>query len=366
MGTMGTVVLYGGRREGHEAKTRREIARQLATLKGYEIGGEHDGAQHEAPLYFVPADTLASETAASLGIRHEQDLFGGVVPQSFVATKIITHPLVDERALAVPGWSPRFSRDVRASVLAGYSVFAAEDAQRAASRLFERGTVRLKPPHGIGGRGQRVVRDAGELCDVLGELEADALATNGMVLEENLDDVETYSVGQVQLDDLLISYVGTQRLTPDNGNRSVYGGTDLLLARGEFAALLALPLPDVERAAVSQALVYDRAAYAAFDGFFASRRNYDVARGRNGRGERCAGVLEQSWRIGGASGIELAALEAFHADPELPAVRASSYEIYGGRDSAPAGAKIYFDGDDEEVGRLLKYTVVKEHVGHAR
>ena len=45
--------------------------------------------------------------------------------------------------------------------------------------------------------------------------------------------------------------------------------------------------------------------------FFASRRNYDVVAGLDARGQRRCGVLEQSWRVGGASPAELVALAAF-------------------------------------------------------
>ena len=37
--------------------------------------------------------------------------------------------------------------------------------------------------------------------------------------------------------------------------------------------------------------------------------------GVNASGQWCSGVLEQSWRAGGATGAEIAALEAFQADP---------------------------------------------------
>ena len=56
--------------------------------------------------------------------------------------------------------------------------------------------------------------------------------------------------------------------------------------------------------------------------FFASRRNYDIARGIDAQGQWRCRVLEQSWRIGGASGPEVAALQAFRADPALRVIRA--------------------------------------------
>jgi hypothetical protein len=107
-----------------------------------------------------------------------------------------------------------------------------------------------------------------------------------------------------------------------------------------------------------QAKRYDDAARLHFSGFFASRRNYDIAHGLDSDGgERC-GVLEQSWRIGGASGAELAALEVFHSDANLRAVHARCVELYGVNRRAPADATVYFCGQDEKVGFIMKYTTV--------
>ena len=102
---------------------------------------------------------------------------------------------------------------------------------------------------------------------------------------------------------------------------------DVYLPRARQIA--ALGPPEQARLAVEQARVYDAAATGCFAGMFASRRNYDVARGVDAEGRRRSGVLEQSWRIGGASGAEVAALEAFRAEPGLRVVRAATVELYG-------------------------------------
>jgi hypothetical protein len=180
-----------------------------------------------------------------------------------------------------------------------------------------------------------------------------------LVLEENLEDVTTYSVGQVRVADLVATYWGTQRLTFDGAGEAVYGGSDLVVARGGFDALLALGPSEEARCAVDQARAYDAAAGACFEGLFASRRNYDVAQGRDAQGRRRAGVLEQSWRLGGASTAEVGALEAFRADPDLAAVRASSMEVHGDGAEPPPHAAVYFRGIDERLGPLLKYAVVE-------
>ena len=90
----------------------------------------------------------------------------------------------------------------------------------------------------------------------------------------------------------------------------------------------------------------------------ASRRNYDVGQGIDGRGQWLSGVFEASWRSGGASTAELAALMAFTQDTSLQIVEATSVKQFGRRTTIPAGAVIHFHGDDPEDGPLLRYTVV--------
>jgi hypothetical protein len=351
----------------HERVTRAFIASRLAVLKGYEFAGEYDAADcRNRPCYLVPADTLVGiEAARKLGVASETDLFGGLVPYPFVATKTITHPLVGPRASAPEGWSDDFARRVRDSVLFGFAAFTIDDARLACARVLERGLARFKPALGIGGKGQQVVSSADELNRALDSMDPAELAVYGISIEENLRDVTTYSIGQVRVNELLATYCGTQRVTPDHCGASVYGGSDLLVVRGGFPTLLALDLTPELRLAVEQARQYDRAAAEEFPGFLASRRNYDVAAGTDARGCRRTGVLEQSWRIGGATPAEVAALEAFRADATLRAVRASCPEIYDASHEPPPHAHVHFHGEDEEIGALIKYSVVEAY-GNSR
>jgi hypothetical protein len=352
----------GGFADRHERITQTAVAKRLADLMGFAYAGEYDrSTPYPGRVYFVPNNTLVGlEQAAQLGIAGENDLFGGVVPHPFVATKVITHPLIEPTALAPEDWSDRFPLQVHSSVLDGYSVFTAEQAYAAGERLLADGPVRLKPVHATAGRGQRVIRSLTELAEALAGIDAAELADAGLVLEENLTAVTTYSIGQVRVADLKATYYGSQRLTPDSIGEEVYGGSDLVVVRGDFDALGQLSLPENIRIAVEQTRVYD-AATRIFPGLFASRRNYDVAQGTNARGQWRSGVLEQSWRIGGATGAEIAALEAFRAEPGLQVVRASTFEIYGESQAPPPQATVYFRGTDERVGLLTKYTVVEAH-----
>jgi hypothetical protein len=345
------------------ATVNHQLAVKLAALMGYEVATNWEvAARYPGPKYFVPNETLVGLDAAdAVGIRSEHDLFGGVVPYAFAATKVITHPVVEPGACAPPHWSHVFSRRIAEIVHTGFSVFTPEDARCAGFRLLESRPVRLKPARAASGRAQAVVSTRSELETALRAMDPMELSRWGLVIEENLSEVTTYSVGQVRVADLVESYYGTQRLTRDNVGALVYGGSDLVVARGEFQTLLGLDLRADVRLAVLQAQAYDAAAMDCFAGMFASRRNYDVARGVDTEGRWRSGVIEQSWCIGGASGAEIAALEAFRADPLLRSVRASTVEIYGETEPAPSHAIVHFQGTDEQVGYMTEYVLVERN-----
>jgi hypothetical protein len=345
---------------GHERQTLLQFARRLAMLKGFAEGGFYDPSRrYPGPLYFVPASTLTSAEAAALGIHGPGDLFGGVVPHAFVGSKVLSHPLIGPEAAAILGWNPAFAARVGDSVLAGFSAFSREDAQAAGNRLLASGAVRVKPVRATGGRGQVVVRDPAGLERVLDAMDPMELQQHGLVLEEDLGEVTTISVGQVQVADLTASYFGFQKLTAANDGSRVFGGSDLTVVRGGFDALLSLQPPPEIRRAIEQAHRYETAVQACFPGFHASRSNYDILLGRDAAGRARSAVLEQSWRAGGATGPEIAALEAFRADPERRSVRTSGVEVFGPSPEPPPHATVYFRGLDPEVGWLTKYTVVE-------
>lgn len=347
----------------HDAVTQNMLAEKLAGIRGEEFGGAFDPASpYDRPLYFVPNDTLVeTRFARGLGIHSEHDLFGGVVPHAFVATKIITHALPPSATCIPAGWSAEFCHRVRDVVLPGHSAFSRRDALDAGMKLLERGPIRLKKPSGIGGLGQSVVCRKEALEQELEQLDAQELSRIGLVLERNLKQPETRSIGQVKVGKLLATYCGTQRLTTDNHGGQVYGGSDLIIVRGDFDELLRLPLGQQVQVAISQARTYHAAAMACYPDMFASRCNYDIAQGVDEEGRWYSGVLEQSWRIGGASGAEVAALEAFRDDPSLPVVRASTTEVYGAHPALPAGAVLYFQGNDDKAGPITKYARLENY-----
>jgi len=343
----------------HDVQTKASLAASLARLLDADYVGSVDSTRDGiAGAYAVPCETLMLDEAQRLGIDGVDDLFGGVVPLPFVATKAITHPLVAPGAQAPVGWKPRFAQRVRQVVIEGCSAFNASDARLACERLLQHGSVRVKDAGGVGGSGQAVVNDLPQFDAWLTSKNFADPWRSGVVLERNLKQVRTVSVGQVRVAGWLLSYHGQQHLTYNHRGKQVYGGSSLHLVRGGFEALLQGELHDAVRMAIQQALVYHHAALE-FKGLFASRSNYDVVQGRDDAGVWRSGVLEQSWRIGGASGAEIAALHAFREQPALRWVDASTHETYADAVAAPPGAQVHFDGHDVQQGRLLKYALVQ-------
>jgi hypothetical protein len=345
----------------HERTTLSIVAQSIARLNGYGYLGVFDAGEHSTErVFFVPDDTLMLDEAQALGIHSPHQLYGAATPYPFAKTKAITHRLVSEHAERPSGWSPGFADSVKNEVLPGYTAFSSEDAGTAATRLLPLGSVRVKEPLGDGGHGQTVITSTVELNTLLESLPLE-IASHGLVLEANLRRVTTRSVGHTMVGDRTIAYHGTQRQVTNNRGLSVYGGSHLTCVRGGWAELETLPMDSEARLAVAQARIYDCNA-AQYPGFLASRRNYDVGQGIDGRGQWRSGVLEASWRSGGASTAELAALTAFAQDPALLVVEATSVKQFGLPGKPPPGAQVHFQGDDPQDGPLVRLSHLTESI----
>ena len=185
------------------------------------------------------------------------------------------------------------------------------------------------------------------------------IARHGVVLERNLAELRTHSVGVLQVGGLRTSYFGTQRTTLNRHGHEVYGGSSLTVARGGLDVLERLTT-DARRPS------RDRAGGCLPRGCpRVVRRHVRVAlqlrhrrRPRRQAGQAHSGVLEQSWRLGGASGAEVAALEAFRSDPSRTTVRTSTTELHRADAALPDGATLYYSGVDPHLGPIVKYAEV--------
>lgn len=352
-------LLLRERRGEHMTATGRWIAQRVAALLQFDYGGVHSSEVHyDAPPFYIPDVTLLTSDAHALGITGPQHLLGGVVPHAFVATKTITHPLVEGARVTPEGWSAELGRALEDVTLPGFAAFSTEDVGRAARVLFEQGLpARIKRADGIGGLGQSLATERKSLDAALAHLDPQSLERIGAVVELNLKPVKTYSVGTVAVGAHRIAYLGMQRLTRSRSGLSVYGGSSLSCIRGDLNDLAGTLDDEAERRVLRCAIRYDAEVSRAYPAFFASRRNYDVALGVDPSGVPRTGVLEQSWRVGGATPAEILALEAMHRDPLLRRVNASTHEVHELIDP-PLGAQVYFHGEDPHVGPMTKYAML--------
>jgi hypothetical protein len=353
--------------DDHDGRTKARVAEAIARLLGCDYEGEIEGADslpRDRKSYVVPSHTLAdTATLRELAIRGPADFYGGAVPHPFVGTKAISHPLPNPGVCAPRGWSHDLGALIDGTVLPGFSAFCADDVRAAGAKLLAAGGVRVKQVNGVGGSGQTVVQDLDALHDHVDALDAEGLVADGVVVERNLRDVRTLSIGQIDVGGRLAAYVGTQQQTINGRGHEVYGGSRLRVVRGGFRALLSIDLDAATRTAVGQALHYHASVLRCYPAVLISRCNYDVAQGADDEGRWHSGVLEQSWRIGGASGAEIAALRALCRDPERVMVCASTREVYGEAAAVPPGAEVLFVGCDRHGDRLTKYVEV-EADGH--
>ncbi|WP_154586435.1 DUF3182 family protein, partial [Bordetella pertussis] len=77
------------------------------------------------------AELLGCEYADALpaAARGPDDLFGGVAPHGFVATKAITHALPHDGCAAPAAWSRELGARLSDCVLPGCTVFALDEAR---------------------------------------------------------------------------------------------------------------------------------------------------------------------------------------------------------------------------------------------
>ena len=344
----------GGNR--HDQASREVLVARLAALLRVPLIPQVETTDDVGPdILLVPKETIVDGPGPTRALS-STTLLGGWVPHPFIATKAITHGLISHEAARPEGWSNAMADRLGDAALNGFTAFTAADAIEAGLRLLETGPARVKDVNGKASLGQTVVNTADELRAVIAEQDRDELARFGIVVEENMSEVETYSVGSLSVAGLEISYVGDQQETVDHKGRTVYGGSRLRCVRGGLDRLTHLGLEPEAVEAIRCAAVFDDAARRAYPTMVLTRRNYDVLAGRDAQGRRRVGVLEQSWRVGGATGAEVAALEAFARGPDLDFVNTATVEIYG-EAAIPAHAVTYFSGVDPVVGSMTKYAM---------
>ena len=246
---------------------------------------------------------------------------GGVVEIASHRDKAILHPRVPGYEQNCIWHSSKFADLVSGAVLPGFSVFSTADAHRAFRQLQAEGyVVRGKDPTRDGSGGQWVIKDEAHLDSIMGSLPEEQILNHGLVLESNLETLETLSVGQIYLNGKFYSYYGNQESTTSPKGNQTYGGTTLTMMRGPFEDLArSIDDPHLAQAVEQARTVYS--AYSVYDPLI-SRANFDVVQGQTANREFLSGVVDQSLRIGGATPAEIMAIEALQKDPSAKQVMA--------------------------------------------
>ena len=321
---------------------------QRNTAVGYRLAGLLDGrlcsiGESTEDRYFVPHAALIRTTSEKMGVRTADDIFGGVVEIAAHRDKAILHPRVPGYEQNCMWHSSKFAARVATAVLPGFSVFSPHDAHTAFRQLSGEGySIRGKDPTCDGGGGQWVVADENHLNSIIASLPEGKILNHGFVLEPNLIDPVTLSVGQIYLNRRFYSYHGYQESTTSPKGNETYGGTTLTMVRGGLGSLAQSVADPLVAHAINQArTVYE--AYSEYDPLI-SRANFDVVQGRATNHDVLSGVVDQSIRIGGATPAEMLAIETLENDPTARRVTSRVTIRWNPEPLPPApGEVLFFD-----------------------
>lgn len=280
--------LYYRNRNGN---TARELARYFSLPYQEEDKGEF---RREA-VYTVPAVTLDSNRTKSFLAEAIEDFYGTRVEHLGHVGKAILHPLIGEANSKF--YSVEFAKCVADYTLPGFSFFTVEAGSEAFRRLCGQ-EARLKLTTESDGHGQFVITNETELLRTLDKFDPTKINEEGLILEPNLREPFTISVGYTILGSVPYSFVAHQKndVTLDDRNR--YLGAHVLVLKGTLGDLSKLvSLSEDEQEAIAKACRFNE-AYAYLNPI-ASRLSFDCLFGQTQRGERLSGITDITGRLGG-------------------------------------------------------------------
>ena len=343
---------------------------------------ERFGGIDQGKTYYVADKTIVLEFTENQKlikdalIESEKDFFGGIVPRAYQSTKAIMHPLVSREAACPLGWSHEFSQELvhLDLVLPGFTVFNIEDIRTAFNHLYDKGVyqIRLKDPLGYLGMNQFIVTSFQELEQFISDkiVDNEKLEQYGLVVEENLcpEDLKIYSVSFVTVGFHQVQCIGVQRFS-----QGLYAGTDFVIMQTgkyilpELLARVGIFNNEDAQVIIDKALLFRALLNKHIPEIKTARFNLDIVSGiasiySNGTCElvKRFALLEQSFRVGGASAAEIWGLEYLLCHPSVDAVCASTYYRYGDEAyQTVSGEENLYCGVDSRLGSIS--TSVKVH-----
>lgn len=293
-----------------------QIGTDIAQLLGIPYRGYAFDSVAEPNLYIVTSKTLTKETAAKkFGSSSSADFYGLAVGDINDVGKAILHPTHATRTPSF--YRADFAEKVRRFVLPGLSCFSPLDAQTAYHEYANNGfDLRFKVANESDGNGQYKIDNPNHLKDVIDQ-ERKALK-EGVVIEANLNDPNTISLGFVQIGQQQYSFIAHQKNTQPNAEgQSKYLGANVTVVRGPMEVFLKdKDLSMLENTAALQAIEFNQLYQQTFRPY-ASRLSYDVVTGFDNHGNTLSGVTDITGRVGGTCPALMVSLLAMQEDPSI-------------------------------------------------
>lgn len=334
---------------GFKIERNGSIAQRIARHMGLQY--KPSPLFHTTPeesAYIVPGVTLDTATATQLLIKNETDMYGAAVPNFDMIGKSILHQSVSNNA--PPFYNSAFARTVEQNGLVlpgvtGFSVQDLLDSYRAVGTP-SRG-LRLKQSNESDGNGQHEIvgiEHLRKLLNAIGELE---LANHGAIIEPNLEQKKTNSVGFFKLGNDQYVFVADQ-LNGNTDERDRYlGGENIVVTRGEFQALddLLMRLRDPRQEVVSKAMVFLKHYFEYFPNSITSRLSVDVLSGFHAGFGKLSGITDITGRLGGLCPATILAAQHLQDNPRHEAVAAEVHLNYHPQDfqDYEKGAEVFLD-----------------------
>ncbi len=291
------------------------VAERIAGVLGGAVTSLNEAGEDP---YFMPFAAVHESLAYEKGITGEGDVYGGIVRDLAHADKAILHELPEQRSSHPLWYSRAFAKSVGGVVLPGFTSFSVKDATRAFDVMQDRGlAARFKDPSSTGGIGQFLVRSRDELEEALTPYK-DKIPEVGAVLEADLEDHQTVTVGYVDMNGHPYSWYGRPYDVQHNG-MTRFGGNELTVVRGAIKNLMRFATDPRDHLAIRQAAhVFD--AYSLL-GATITRATLDAVQGTGSNGEFLSGITDPSLRPSASSAAEIRAVEAFIANPDAEVVK---------------------------------------------
>jgi hypothetical protein len=291
------------------------VAERIAILLGGTMASIEEAGENP---YYVPFAAVHAPLAQIHEITGNGDVYGGIVRDLEHADKAILHELPSSEATHPNWYSPAFAKAVGEVVLPGFTSFTSEDTMQAFDTMQERGlAVRFKDPSATGGMGQFLVQSRSELAEAMVAYQ-DRIPKVGAVLEANLQDHQTVTIGHVDINGQTYSWYGRPYDIEHNG-MTRFGGNKLTVTRGSVQGLEQYATDPRDQLAIRQAgRVFDE--YGSL-GTIVTRATLDAVQGLDSNGQFISGITDPSLRPSASSAAEIRAIEAFAANPDANVVR---------------------------------------------